>query len=443
MADPKPVDASFRRRTLGSTLAFAVTALVAVINAAGAARAQDAPVSRPAPATAGEMLVFVGSRVPASRDGIRVLAFDPQAPSFREVAAIRGVASPTYLAVVPERRRIFTVSEVARHSGVREGEIVAFDFDRETSAATVAWRRRSGGNGPCHIAVLRGSGGRDESPLTLGVAHYGDGATTVLQDDGNSSTPVLRPQTTRAAGLPLFQTGPVRERQEAPHAHFVGRAPGDDRFVFWCDLGADRVHLGSLTPDAPASEGIALPPGSGPRHAVVDGDRLYVVCELSSTIETLRAASGGLLQRLPERITSTLPPGVAAAGNFPAAIKLSPDRRRLYVSNRGADLLATFDLGLPKDEAPTESRPGLGPWKAVSFVPAGGAWPWDLEPSPDGRFLFVANTKSDELVAFAIDPASGAPTTIVARIAVEKPTCVVASGPSIETASQPSSRPTR
>ena len=74
-------------------------------------------------------------------------------------------------------------------------------------------------------------------------------------------------------------------------------------------------------------------------------------------------------------------------------------------------------------------RPPRTPWRAVSFVPAGGAWPWDLEPSPDGRFLFVANYQSDEVVAFAIDPATGAPTTVVARVSVEKPTCVVAASP--------------
>jgi 6-phosphogluconolactonase len=391
---------------------------------------------------AGETLVFVGSRVPATKDGIRVYAFDHSGPAFRPLAAIRGVASPTYLAYAPELGRFFAVSEVARHGDVDEGEVVAFDFDAATGATKPAWRRRSGGRGPCHLAVgRRGVPPHGPRPRLLLVAHYGDGAVTYFgldgRPDGNAAPPKLvsdDPDSRR--------TGPVRGRQDGPHAHFVGMMEGGD-CAFWCDLGCDRLQCDSLKTPSWACGDIALPPGSGPRHALRNGQEIYVVCELSSTIETILAGDGVFFLRVEEQATSTLPPSVPAAGNFPAAIKLSPDRRRLFVSNRGADLISTFDVEWKPDPRPTAHGSTYGPWPAVSFVPAGGAWPWDLDPSPDGRFLFVANYKSDEVVAFAVDPTTGAPTTVVARVAVEKPTCVVAAATTNAAASRPASSPPR
>lgn len=404
----------------------ATSMVAALVACAAFAVAQDAAATRPSPLRAGESLVFVGSRVPATKDGLRVFAFDPERPAFRAIAAIGGVASPTYLAYAPELNRFFAVSEVERHGDVDEGEVVAFDLDPATGATKPAWRRRSGGRGPCHLAVVRrGAPPHGPKPRRLLVAHYGDGAVTEVgvggEPHGDKALPKLVSDDPDSR-----KTGPVRGRQDGPHAHFVGSI---GRYGFWSDLGTDRLMMDALNLPARGRDSIALPPGSGPRHAFLNGQELYVVCELSSTIETILVDEGSFHLRVEEQTTSTLPPNVSAAGNFPAAIKLSPDRRRLFVSNRGADLIATFDVEIMPIPAPPASSPPRSPWRAVSFVPAGGAWPWDLEPSPDGRFLFVANYKSDEVVAFAIDPATGAPTTVVARVSVEKPTCVVAASP--------------
>lgn len=432
----------------------AASILAALVVCAAFAAAQDAATTRPAPPRPGETLVFVGSRVPATKDGLRIYAFDPSGPAFRPLAAIRGVASPTYLAYAPELGRFFAVSEVARHGDVDEGEVVAFDFDAATGATKPAWRRRSGGKGPCHLAKVRRPR-RDGMQTMVAVAHYGDGRVTVMTADPTPAEAKAPPLLLNDVAAQPIAAGPVKDRQEAPHAHFVAQV-GDRDHVIWCDLGADAVCAARLTFPDERLNWTVVGSGSGPRHAVVRSGLVFVLCELSSTIDTydltLTASSAadrwrpaplrrpiylGPDAQPPE--TPTLPAGVTKAGNFPAAIKLSPDRRRLFVSNRGADLIATFDVERKSGPQPKASIPTYGPWPAVSFVPSGGAWPWDLDPSPDGRFLFVANYKSDEVVAFAIDPATGAPTTVVARVAVEKPTCVVAAATTDAAASRPAS----
>ena len=50
--------------------------------------------------------------------------------------------------------------------------------------------------------------------------------------------------------------------------------------------------------------------------------------------------------------------------------------------------------------------------------------PGDVAVTPDGGFLLVANFGSDEIVAFALDPTTGVPGAIVARVKTPKPTCV-------------------
>ena len=134
--------------------------------------------------------------------------------------------------------------------------------------------------------------------------------------------------------------GPNELRQEAPHPPSVYLTP-DGRYLAVCDLGIDAVMMYPFDQKSGLGEPVRLecPPGSGPRHIAFTNKHMYIVCELSNQI-LRRALSEGFPF---VDAKSSLPKGYAGK-SFAAAIHLSPDGRRLGVSNRGHDSVALFDI---------------------------------------------------------------------------------------------------
>ena len=205
------------------------------------------------------------------------------------------------------------------------------------------------------------------------------------------------------------QLGPNTKRQDKPHPHSVTFSP-DNRFVYVCDLGLDRIFQYRLDPVTaqltPAGE-TATQPGAGPRHSKfsTDGKFFYVINELDSTVAAYSAeAAGGALK--PVQTISTLPPGFTGE-NICAEIRLSPDGRFVYGSNRGHDSLAVFS----RDQVTGRLAP-------VEIVSSGGKHPRNFNLSPDGRWLICANRDSDNIVVFKVDAATGrlSPTGQPARV---------------------------
>ena len=107
----------------------------------------------------------------------------------------------------------------------------------------------------------------------------------------------------------------------------------------------------------------------------------------------------------------------ARAGNYPAGIRISPDGRFLYASNRGHDSIVAFAV----DEA-------SGRLSLAGFTPCGGAWPRDIRLTPSGRHLFSANQNGDCVAILARDEATGRLTDTRRPIEVGTPMCVRMTG---------------
>jgi YVTN family beta-propeller protein len=69
------------------------------------------------------------------------------------------------------------------------------------------------------------------------------------------------------------------------------------------------------------------------------------------------------------------------SGSRPMRVKLSPDEKRLYVSNGRAGTVSVFD---------SHSYELLDTIKV-------GARPWGIGVSPDGKYLFAANGPSNDV----------------------------------------------
>ncbi|WP_061961579.1 lactonase family protein [Demequina flava] len=208
----------------------------------------------------------------------------------------------------------------------------------------------TGGSSACHVLMAPDS-------RTLYISHYGSGDLAVvrLSEDGR----LLGDGS--AQRFAHTGSGPNADRQEAPHAHFAGFGPGGHH-VLVADLGTDELRRYAIRADGLLDDhGIAatLPGGSGPRHFVVKGEHLYVACELTSRVATLRwDASSGTAETIADQPATTVTP-TSADANFPSHIVLHDDL--LLVGVRGADVIALHDLS-PEGHANYRGAVDAGHW---------------------------------------------------------------------------------
>jgi 6-phosphogluconolactonase (cycloisomerase 2 family) len=310
------------------------------------------------------------------------------------VVASVDLPSPTWLSWGPASgdRRLL-------HAGleVDEGAVVTLAVPDEPAATVleVLAHVPTGGAGPAHLAPT--PDGRH-----LVAANYGDGSVGLVRLDGAGVADRLLDVVHHDG------SGPVADRQSSAHPHQVVPDPTTG-LVTVVDLGADllatyRVHGDRLERVA----GWSAPAGTGPRQlARVPGrDDAYVVGELSGALLHLRETSPGAFQLLGEQ------PASASAGDNPVAhTHLDAARGLLYVSNRGPDTIAVFDVGSGSPrrlaEVPTAAHP--------RHFGASAGW------------LLVGGMEADEVALHALGP-DGVPAparTVPARA----PACVAPAAP--------------
>jgi len=209
----------------------------------------------------------------------------------------------------------------------------------------------------------------------------------------------------------------VKDRQQGPHVHNA-ILTNNEKYLLYTDLGTDKVNImrykasktPPLTPADPAS--ISVAPGNGPRHLVFsEGDKyLYLIQEIGGFINTYSYNNGNLKQI---QTLNMLTP--AMKGNIgSAAIKISPDGRFLYASNRGnANDIVQYAIDQNN-----------GTLTFVSRTSSLGKGPRDFVIDPSGKFLVVANQNSDSIFVYRLDPATGKPTNVISHIEVGNPVCL-------------------
>src|SRR5262249_13885271 len=148
-----------------------------------------------------------------------------------------------------------------------------------------------------------------------------------------------------------------------------------------------------LTPHKPPFA--RSPAGAGPRHLTFHpgGKRLYAINELlnSVTVFDYDGDEGTLAEK---QTISTLPEGFQGT-SYCADVKITPDGRYLYGTNRGHDSIAIYRIG-------DDGRLSL-----VAFEPSLGKGPQNLAITPDGQWLLCANLPSNNVAVFGIDPKTG------------------------------------
>jgi len=364
-------------------------------------------VALPSLARAAEQRVlraYVGTYTGPKSKGIYAFTFDPATGKAGKPEVAVESPSPSFLAVHPSGRLLYSVGEIGDFRGKPEGIVAGFAIDPATGRLDALGQESSGGAGPCHLVV-------DSTGKHVLVANYGGGSVAVLPiRDGGKLGPATC--TIQHAGA-----SEDKSRQSGPHAHSI-HLDAAQRFAFAADLGLDKILVyrwdpakGTLTPNDPPAASVK--PGSGPRHFTFgQGDRhAYAINEMACTVTAFDYdAPKGVLSEI--QTISTLP-GKREAGYSTAEVVLHPSGKFLYGSNRGHNSIAVFAI-----DAKT------GKLSAVEQASTLGKTPRNFVIDPTGAWLLAENQDSDTIVIFAIDPASGRLKASGATVDVPSPVCV-------------------
>jgi len=351
-------------------------------------------------------LVYVGTyTTKQTSKGIYAYNFNATTGQLSSIGLAAESTDPSFVAVHPNGKFLYAVNEVGDFNGMKSGAVSAFAIDPKSGALKLLNQVSTHGAGPCFVSL-------DKTGRFVLVANYDGGsvATFAIQDDGSLS---LLKGFVQHSG-----SGVDKERQEGPHAHWIGVSP-DNRFALAADLGLDDVLVyklddvrGGLTPNTPPLAEVK--PGSGPRHLVFHptGKFAYLVSEMSSTVTTFAySAQKGSLSAL-----QTLPmlPKDYSGVREAAEIAVHPSGKFLYASNRGtANSIVAYKIDAVK-----------GTLTAAGTFSTKGMIPRNFAIDPTGQFLLAANEDSGNIVVFRIDATTGSLTPTGQVVEVPAPVCI-------------------
>jgi 6-phosphogluconolactonase len=343
-------------------------------------------------------LLFSGGSAAADAPGIHAFHFDDATGALTAGASFAGITHPSFLTVHPNRRWLYAVSETGLVANGAVGSVWALRFDAGTGAIEAINQRSSDGDWPCHVQL-------DATGEWLLAANYGTGSVAMYHVEADGALSDM------ADFIQHQGNGPNAARQEGPHAHSATFTP-DNRFAIVADLGIDQLVIyaldtaaGKLRPHAV----VHTQPGAGPRHLAFhpNGRHAYLGNELGNTVNVYDYDAGkGALREV--QTLATVP--ADAPESYVADVHVAPAGDRLYVSNRGHDSIAVYDIGAD------------GRLTSVGTPSCGGKWPRNFAIAPSGRYILAANQHSDNI---AILPAqAGGLGPAVADVMVPKPSCV-------------------
>ncbi|MCB1237665.1 MAG: lactonase family protein [Verrucomicrobiae bacterium] len=354
---------------------------------------------------AAEPAIFVSSFAPEAKGGaIQAFALDAETGALSPLEKTTGIENPFFMALSPNGKFLHAIHAVSFGGDDLDEEVAAYAIENSRGALRLLNRQSARGSVSCYLSV-------DATAKTLLVSNYGGGSVASLP---------IRADGSLGEAVSFFQhegKSVDPKRQDGPYAHSIVISP-DNRHAHAADLGIDKIMsyrldaaTATLTPNDPP--GAALPAGSGPRHLTFHpkGKHLYAINELANTVAVFDydAATGGLTEK---QIISTLPADFDGKSHC-ADLKISPDGRFLFGTNRGHDSLARYRIA---DD---------GTLTLLGIDPSLGKGPQNLLVTPDGRHLLCANMAGDNVAVFRIDGESGALTPAGEPVAAVKPSCIL------------------
>jgi 6-phosphogluconolactonase len=346
---------------------------------------------------AADMYVYFGTHSTGPGLGFSIAHFDTDTGALTTPKLDIEATSPAYFVIHPDGRHLYTCNSGS------PGGVSAYEIERATGQLTLLNKELSGGDEASYVCL-------DQTGRHVLVANYEGGniAVLALKPDGSLGERTAFAQHTGSSVDP--------KRQRHAYAHSIIIDP-TNRFVLVADLGLDKLFVyrfdekdGSLRPNDPPFATVT--PGSGPRHVKFhpNGRWVYLINEMGCTVTAFNWDSAhGALQEF--QTVSTLPADFKGT-NTCAEIKVHPNGRFLYGSNRGHDSLAVFTID-----------PDTGRLTPLEHVSTQGKSPRNFTFDPTGKWLLCTNHNSDNAVVFRVDGATGRLTPAGPPVSVPSPFC--------------------
>jgi 6-phosphogluconolactonase (cycloisomerase 2 family) len=337
---------------------------------------------------------LVGTYTDSLHHGINFLSFSPGDNLMTVETIAAGIANPSYVVASKDGKTVYSLEEEA---GVHGGRVLTFTRDTGDNALTLVDQDDSIGDHPCHITLSP-----DEDFVVL--SNYSGGSASVFKVSSEGQLDFVQLIQHRGKSV-------NPDRQEKPHVHSSTFDPSGKRLLV-ADLGTDKVYVYDFNPGnaEPLSLSGEFPmtPGDGPRHLAFasEGKEVLVVEEMTAVMDVFGYEEGKLA---PKQRLSLLDEGFS--GNVGAAeIRVSPDGKNVYVSNRGdANTISVFG----KDRNGTYTR--------VQNISSGGFMPRNFNLTPDGKYLLSAHQASNDIVVFERNSDTGELTQTPWKAQVYKP----------------------
>ncbi len=329
-----------------------------------------------------ELLVGTYSKkeghVDGKAEGIHQITLNANGSLSGGEAVATDIINPSYLTLSQDGQFMYAASETGPDVD-SVGYVHAY-----AKQASGEWkflnRQSSHSFAPCYVAT-------HPSGKYLSVANYVGGTIALypIEEDGSLK---------QASTVFKVEGNSNHPRQDSSHPHATVFSP-DGEYLFVPDLGANevwvfKVNVESGTLAIQLTSKFPLQKEAGPRHLVIhpNGQFAYLANELDNTVVAYDISDISAITRL--QTLSTLPDQVTIE-SYVADIHLRPNGQHLYVSNRGHNSLAHFEV-----DATT------GMLTAKNYHDTKGDFPRNFVIHPDGSKLYVANQNTDNIVGYNI-----------------------------------------
>ena len=352
---------------------------------------------------ADEPLIFISSFAAGDKGGIHAFQWEPKTSQLKPVQQTTGVENPFFLAVSKDQKFLYSI-HAKTFGGKDHEQIAAYQIEGRTGKLKLLNRQSALGTAACYLDV-------DATGKSVLVANYSSGSVASLpvQADGSLGE--------SASFVQHAGSSVIAARQKEPHAHCIVVSP-DNRFAFAADLGLDQVlsyrldaKTAKLAPNDPPFA--KSPAGAGPRHLTFspNGKQVYVINELANSVTVFDydAKAGSLTET---QTISTVPADFKGTSHC-ADLKITPNGRFLYGTNRGHDSLVAYRIG---DD---------GRLTLVGIEPSLGKGPQNLAILPTGDTLLCANMPGNNVAVFRIDSQTGGLKSLGEPIAINSPSCIM------------------
>ncbi len=329
--------------------------------------------------------LYVGTYTKGNSKGIYNVNFNTETGQLSDLQLAIPIDNPSFLTYSPDRKFLYSTN------GSESGFISSYKI-KDDGSLVLLTRVKSMGKGPCHISIC-------EDGKTVSVSNYVGGNIAIYPVNVDGSL---------AEASQVFDQNSTDRKSHAHSALFYKNE------LFVADLGRNALY--QYISDGNAyklnSEAIIKTKGNpGPRHFKLtkDGKFIYVINEYGATITSIKRTKKGFKQIDED---NTLEPGFTEF-NKCADIHLSKDERFVYGSNRGENTIAVFERNIKN-----------GKLNKIQSMSVHGDWPRNFSLDPTGKFLLVANMRTENITVFSIDKTSGR-LTFLHDFKVPEPVCLL------------------